>query len=356
MTNRMPEQAPQDFIEIQQKHEADLLRKQNVVGVAYGQKMTDSVDTGEPALLVLVQQKLPPDQLARADMVPKKIEDHVTDVVQVGEFFAGQVLEGTVAQYAPLNGEPRMTVEVPVQRDVSRARRLDTTVPLELRQRVRPVMGGYSVGHYAVTAGTIATCCYDAMPFPGIPRQYYILSNNHVLANSNASRIGDPILQPGAFDGGQLPLDMIGRLTRYIPIQFSSPGLAPLNYVDAAIAEVPFHLANREVYWIGYVRGILDSPAVGMILQKTGRTTNYSTGRITALNATVDVNYGNGRVARFARQIITTGMSAGGDSGSLVLDLDERAVGLLFAGSATTTVINPIGFVQSLLNIRITEH
>jgi hypothetical protein len=73
------------------------------------------------------------------------------------------------------------------------------------------------------------------------------------------------------------------------------------------------------------------------------------------INATVNVNYGNGRVARFARQILTTNMSAPGDSGSLICDLDERAVGLLFAGSPVVTVVNPIALVQLLLGIRVTE-
>jgi hypothetical protein len=67
------------------------------------------------------------------------------------------------------------------------------------------------------------------------------------------------------------------------------------------------------------------------------------------------VNYGSGRVARFARQILTTNMSAGGDSGSLVTNLDEDGVGLLFAGSSAVTVINHLSFVQALLGIRITE-
>lgn len=48
-------------------------------------------------------------------------------------------------------------------------------------------------------------------------------------------------------------------------------------------------------------------------------------------------------------------MSAGGDSGSLVTDRDEGAVGLLFAGSSTHTIVNNIKYVQSLLRIRVTE-
>ena len=214
-------------------------------------------------------------------------------------------------------------------------------------------MGGFSVGHYRITAGTIATCVYDLRPFPGIPRRYYILSNNHVLANSNNARIGDPILQPGPYDGGRVPTDVIARLSRFVPIRFKTSTSAPLNYVDAAVAEGEFHNLGREIYWIGYVKQVKSNPRVGDIVEKTGRTTNFTTGKIIALNATVDVHYGGGRVARFARQIVTTAMSAGGDSGSLVCDIKEGAVGLLFAGSSTVTIINNILYVQALLGIRL---
>jgi hypothetical protein len=101
------------------------------------------------------------------------------------------------------------------------------------------------------------------------------------------------------------------------------------------------------------VKQVKSNPKVGDLVEKTGRTTNFSTGRIIALNATVDVNYGGGRVARFAKQIITSRMSAGGDSGSLVCDIKEGAVGLLFAGSSRVTIVNSILYVQSLLRIRL---
>ena len=222
-----------------------------------------------------------------------------------------------------------------------------------LRQRLRPAMGGFSVGHPKITAGTIGTCVYDMRTVPGIPAKYYILSNNHVLANSNNARIGDPILQPGPYDGGSLPRDIIARLSRFITIRFKAPGYAPINYVDAAIAEGEFHNLNREIYWIGYVKQVKSNPKVGDIVEKTGRTTNFTTGKILSTNGLVDVNYGGGRVARFGKQIITTAMSAGGDSGSLVCDISEGAVGLLFAGSSRVTIINNILHVQSLLGIRL---
>jgi hypothetical protein len=129
------------------------------------------------------------------------------------------------------------------------------------------------------------------------------------------------------------------------------------NLVDAAIAAGEFHDLDREIYWTGYVRGWRRRAevTVGTIVQKTGRTTNYTTGRITAINATVDVGYGSGRVARFRDQIITTNMSAGGDSGSLVTTLDDVAVGLLFAGSAVATILNQIEHVRSLLRVEVAE-
>jgi hypothetical protein len=170
-----------------------------------------------------------------------------------------------------------------------------------------------------------------------------------VLANSNNARIGDPILQPGPYDGGTVAADTIARLSRFVPINFA-PGSS--NYVDAAIAEGAFDVLDREIYWVGYARGGI-APALNMVVQKTGRTTNYTTGRITAINATVNVNYGGGQVARFVNQILTTNMSAGGDSGSLLLDMENRAVGLLFAGSSVVTVFNDIRYVQHLLGIRI---
>lgn len=344
--------------EVQQKRQDELLARPNVQGVALGNKFVGGEDTGEPALLVLVDQKLEKDMLTKDELIPERVDELKTDVLAVGQIFAQPQIApaapvATKARAIPTNGYAEVAeLERP---PAGLFREMEEVAPQVLTQKIRPAVGGFSVGHYKITAGTIATCCYDMTPFPGIPSRYYILSNNHVLANSNVANIGDPILQPGPYDGGTYPADVIGRLSRFVPIRFMTPAATPLNYVDAAIAEVPFHLANREIYWIGYVKGLNLTPQIGDFLQKTGRTTNYTTGRILAINATVDVNYGGGQVARFARQILTTNMSAGGDSGSLVLDLDEKAVGLLFAGSSTVTVINMIAYVQALLNVRIHE-
>jgi len=129
------------------------------------------------------------------------------------------------------------------------------------------------------------------------------------------------------------------------------------NLVDCAVAEGQFHDLDREIYWSSWVRGwrLKKNVTVGAIVKKTGRTTNFTTGRITAINATIDVNYGGGRVGRLKDQIVTTNMSAGGDSGSLVLTLDNIAVGLLFAGSPVAMIANQIENVRALLRVEIAE-
>lgn len=302
----------------------------NVVGMGYGVKWSNGEPTGKPALLALVSQKVDKEELTSADMVPKKIGEMQTDVLAVGQPFAGQA-------------EP---IEVGVQL---------------LAQRSRPAAGGYSVGHRNITAGTLGTCVYDMVGTPGnpvgMPGHYYILSNNHVLANSNNATPGDAVLQPGPFDGGTDPADRIASLSRFIPISFEPPVPRFLhrNLVDAAVAEGEFHDLKREIHWVGHLQGWRPRAdvTVGTLLHKTGRTTNYTTGRITAVNATVDVNYGGGRVARFRDQIITTPMSAGGDSGSIVADRDNFAVELLFAGSPLVTILNQIQHVRSLLRVEI---
>lgn len=332
-------------------------RPPNVVGVASGMKWTNGEPTGKPALLVLVTHKVPKDTLATGEAIPATFNSVPTDVLTVGQPMAGA--GAAMTHEAPTNGVSGTMAPTPVE--------AETAIQL-LAKRVRPAEGGYSVGHFKITAGTLGTCVYSVLPGGstnpplhgvGIPPKYFILSNNHVLANSNGAALGDPILQPGPADGGTVAADTIAKLSNFIPITFNPP--TPLtahnNLVDAAVAEVAFHDCDREIHWIGNVRGWRPKAGVtvGTLVQKTGRTTNYTVGRITAVNATIDVGYGGGRVARFKQQIVTTNMSAGGDSGSLVTTLDEVAVGLLFAGSPSATILNQIENVRSLLKVEVAE-
>jgi len=353
---------PQDSVqlaEIQHANESALLELPNVVGVGIGTKISDKKgDTGQPCITALVSAKLPSELLSESDLVPKVVgsKKTATDVVEVGDLFAGDRDDDFMGDMPVLDYATReeLSKEEPAA-EAHEHPTIQMGTPTSLTRRVRPAEGGHSVGHYRITAGTLGTCCYDLSPFPGTPSKYYILSNNHVLANSNMANIGDPILQPGRVDGGTYPRDMIARLSRYVPIRFWAGSSRPLNYVDAAVAEGNLQDLDREIFWCGYIKKLYTAPNVGDIVQKCGRTTGFTTGRVTTINATVDVNYGSGRVARFARQIVTTPMSAGGDSGSVVLHRNEEAVGLLFAGSSSATIINNILYVQSLLRVRVHE-
>jgi hypothetical protein len=73
----------------------------------------------------------------------------------------------------------------------------------------------------------------------------------------------------------------------------------------------------------------------------------------------VNVSYGTAGVATFQNQIIIQSLnanpfSAGGDSGSLIVtDVTQQPTGLLFAGSTTHTIANPIQAVLAALGVTI---
>ncbi|RLF14697.1 MAG: hypothetical protein DRN06_06730 [Thermoprotei archaeon] len=220
---------------------------------------------------------------------------------------------------------------------------LSLVAPLVKRtERFRPAPGGVSIGHYTITAGTLGSRVYDSRTGARL-----ILSNNHVLAATNRGEPGDPILQPGPYDGGTMK-DMIARLLRFVRL------LPPPTYnrVDCAVA-MPIMNAylSDEILGIGVVNEENFNPEVGMTVFKSGRTTGVTSGKITYTNATVKVWYGGGRYYIFGDQIVTTFMARGGDSGSLLVDEDHRAVGLLFAGSSRVTVHNRIEYVCRELGV-----
>ena len=319
-------------------HEASLFSRANVVGVAVGNKVIRGRETDERCVVVFVERKRHESELRPRDIVPKEVEGIRTDVVETGRFRALSFMD---------------------------------PVTVDRTQRIRPAPGGVSLGHVRITAGTLGMLA-DRRGRP------VILSNNHVLANGNEARPGDLILQPGPADGGQVA-DGIARLADFVPIQFNERPLGAvgqflervlgpllallglgikrlptnrLNLVDAAIAEpIDAEAVSSEILDIGWVRGTAEA-AIGMAVRKSGRTTGLTQGRVTALDAVVEVDYG-GKTAIFREQIVSDILSQGGDSGSLVVDTGHRAVGLLFAGSATTTLINPIRAVEHFLDLTL---
>ncbi len=229
------------------------------------------------------------------------------------------------------------------------------------RMRLRPAPGGISVGHRLITAGTLG-CLVRGRSAPRNAR-LMILSNNHVLANTNAGPLGESILQQGPADGGIHPRDQVAILERFIPINFAA---GAGNLVDAATAWAWPDRVRRELMYIsgGVIRyfnvGIAPvAPVLGMAVGKSGRTTQLTSGNITAVAVTVNVNYGGGRVGRFVNQIAVRSangdFSRPGDSGSLIWtwNASRAPVALLFAGGGGTTFANPIGRVLAALDVVI---
>ena len=218
----------------------------------------------------------------------------------------------------------------------------------------RPVPTGVSTGHPNITAGTIGCRVTDGS-------KVYALSNNHVYACENNATIGDAVIQPGTYDGGISPADDIGTLSDFELIVFST---SASNEIDAAIAATDTTLLGTATPSDGYgvPKSTTAPPALRMEVQKYGRTTGLTSAKISGINAIVNVGYDSG-TARFVDQILIRGggFSAGGDSGSLVVtksdnpDDDRKPIGLLFAGSSSTTVANPIGLVLSHFGVTVDD-
>ena len=202
---------------------------------------------------------------------------------------------------------------------------------------------GVSIGHFNITAGTLG-CLVD------IAGERHILSNNHVLADSNGGTAADDILQPGPADGtSSNPARRIGGLADYEPIDFTGD-----NRIDAAVASLDDNASvTPDIMTLGLASSSPVAPILGAPVAKHGRTTGLTFGNIVDVSFDGYVNFGTQlqpRLVWFENQIgiqgDTTRFSGGGDSGSLVVDRPgSHPVGLLFAGDDTQTLANPIDLV-----------
>ena len=204
----------------------------------------------------------------------------------------------------------------------------------------------------------------------------YALSNAHVYAQEGSTLFGGPvatgpsgdrILQPGRVDlspgcGTATEIDdaVIGNLADFVQVQFDGSD----NTVDAAIASTTTALVGNATPGDGYgtPKSTTKLAMVNQKVKKYGRTTGQTKGTVIAINATLDIGYDAG-IARFVGQIIISpgAFSAGGDSGSLIVDDSKgrnkddarKPVGLLFAGSQFTTIANPIDAVLDSFGVTV---
>lgn len=295
------------------------LASPNVIGAGVGLKYVDGRPTSEPAVVVFVEKKYPKDFIKKQsdlDLIPQKIDGIQTDIIEVGKI------------------EPQNS----------------------LRAKVRPICPGISIGHQGITAGTLGGIFQDA------DGDIVVLSNNHVIANENKAKNGDIIFQPGPMDnpgpeqfggweGKPEDLSYFATLKKFHRLEKdgnshdSAVAKIHQSFIDSQMVSTQFPSLNRPIAGFG-------DAAIQMPVQKLGRTTGYTTGQVLALKATFTIGYDFGP-ATFQDCIVCTSMSAGGDSGSVIMDMQMNAVGLLFAGSDRVTLANPISTVRDYYGLSL---
>jgi hypothetical protein len=290
-------------------------RDTNLVAAAFGRRIADGQITDDPALVFYVMKKIPSRFLPTSRLLPRKM------------YVGGDCVEVDVIETGPM-------------------------YPHSFTARERPAPSGISIGPPQIGT-TIASGTLGCLVTDLTDKSLCILSNNHVIANENAANIGDPIVQPGSFDGGTDPADEIAKLKRFVTINSSG------NTVDCAIAQVnasdaplvidqmknnlmptpnPNHQAIGLLFAGGCSRTLMNpisnvlsalniqftagagsntAAQIGMNVEKVGRTTEYTTSTITEIDVSVTIAYNFGN-ASFDHQIATGNMDSAGDSGSIV--------------------------------------
>ena len=348
-------------IKINRRHRQILHKKPNVVGVGSGYRRKEGKRTNEKAIIVFVTRKIAPHKLGETGKVPRSLRSHRVDVVEIGD-----------VRFMEKDLSPPLSEEMGEGSSTEGGR---------LKRR-RPSPGGVSIGHYKVTAGTLGCTVKD--PSTG---ERFILSNNHVLANSTNGKdgraeTGDPVLQPGSYDGGKPENDAIARLERFVPLCSS---LLPANCATArlwenlanrilAVLRPSYHLylqkSNKEGNLVDaalarplrnedLLPGIMDLGGIsgtaevypGDKVVFSGRTSGVVRGTVIARDVSLYIAMEPGKELYFIDQLATSAVSRPGDSGSLLLDEQNRAVGLLFAGSEIVSVCNRLENVSRLLGV-----
>jgi hypothetical protein len=311
----------QAVMAVQNRHTPDIMQVNGVVGTA-----TALDADGNVIIKVLLEKPLQPGLIAES-----------LDGVQVESEVVGRI----VAMKGGGGGgaDPKVIQTPPIQMGTSGGWRYD-------------LANGYCCG------GTLG-----ALVSKG--GSQYVLSNYHVLeadivngGNGRVAQAGDPVIQPALIDVGCNANNSQDVAT------LSGIKSLPNSNVDAAIAQViPGMVATSgSILNIGTISSSTVGASLNQAVKKMGRTTGLTRSSISGLNANISVAYenecagGSAFTKQYSGQILIANKGsrflAGGDSGSLMVEdvtSNARAVGLLFAGSSSIAVANPIGQVLSFL-------
>ena len=286
--------------------------EERIVATGIGIRTRDGVQTGEPAVKVLIDRRGFRSSQRISEQLPTDVRGMPVDVQVAGEL----KLHGYVGPFQ------------------------------------QPIPCGVSISNFHAdqrrmtrSSGTLG--CLVRLD----NNKLCLLTNNHVIGDFNNGMVGeDIIVHPGTLHTNNF--SSIARLERVVPI--SSSG----NLVDCAVAHTGSSLVSG-----GHVTYSLNPNPIGaslqLVVKKDGARTATTSGKVVMIDARVgpfDVP-GIGP-AFFEDQIVIDGgagkFSDSGDSGALVVTTgSHRPVGLLFAGiGGHFTVANRIEHVMSALGIQ----
>ncbi len=306
---------------VKESVEDQLLAQSGVVGVDIGEKVSGGEPTGELGIIVYVREKKSEDELDVEEVVPKVMDGVRTDVQEL------------VVELQPAM-QPH-DVSIPVEEAASTTLyggiSMGPSRRLQLAPPVVEVAGEYGF------VGTLGAIVRDRRT--GVPMA---LTNFHVACIDDGCRVGDRMVQPGIPDGGDPQTQEFGSLTRARLTE---------NTDGAVITLDPGREWQSSVQGIGDVAGVV-AAMIGATAQKCGRTTGCTYGTVGSTDATLSLDYGDGIGVRTLRRQVRIDTDASqsprfseqGDSGSVIMDMQRRVLGLLFGGSTdgSTTFANPI--------------
>ncbi len=228
-------------------------------------------------------------------------------------------------------------------------------------QRARPALGGDSISHYHAGAATFGCLVQDRAD----PRRVYILCDYSGLSSgTSVSRAGDPVVQPGRYDGGNPAGDIVAAIARWATVR-ASP-LAAADNVSATLAEVnDLADVSPHIRGRGFLKGVRAASSTARVYA-VGRTAGQMQGTVVRVDAHTMVAWprdqivgpvqgtgdGSGLVLiPFDGLIECTPMLLPGDSGAVLVDGDNYALGLGFAGNDAASMFLPMQRVLDALNV-----
>lgn len=212
------------------------------------------------------------------------------------------------------------------------------------------IIGGISGANtnLANEYGTIGYFCAPTIlrPIRKFRQEVYLLSNSHVFADLSKTKKDDNDLIQQPSPGENKRHNFIASLESYAPLLFDNDTENP-NLIDAAIARLFQGKQHRlEIPIIGKINDYTpkDKIELRQKCRKFGRTTGYTEGEIFSIHLSIWIKYASTQQESFFKEqflIVPNGAHKdfvkGGDSGSLVADYENKAIGLIFAGAGSNT-------------------